>query len=166
MKIPYETEYRFTLKSCFQFIYIIRCYFILVIFVCYFFFLKMSCGIENYDYSFMINLYEAICSIPGRENYPIETLHAIETLEDACDLQICDKRSLLWSLNGGYEFYTPLECADFLANRVRTIYNECPDLSLCPGLETLMSIVREREEVRAEHKDIPYFFFLSCLHHN
>ncbi len=127
---------------------------------------KMERAIENYDYSFMINLYEAISNILRNENFPIEMFHALQTLEDACELQICDERSLLLNLNGGYEFYTPLDSADFLAGRVHTICNEYPDLS--PKLETLKNIVHEREEVRAEHRDLPYFFqiFSSSFHHN
>lgn len=126
----------------------------------------MERAIENYDYSFMINLYEAICSILSKENFPIEMFHTLQTLEDACELQICDKRSLLLNLNGGYEFYTPLDSADFLASRVHSICNEYPDFS--PKLETLKNIVHEREEVRAEHRDLPYFFqiFSSSFHHN
>lgn len=129
---------------CFNFVFI------------FFFLQKMSSDIQNYDYSFICHLYDAICNIPDREDYPIDTLHDIETLEDACELQMDSQRHELRNLNGGYEFYTPLDSADFLVDRVYVIYNECPDPSLCPGLEALKNIACEREEVRAEHRDLPY----------
>lgn len=116
----------------------------------------MSSDIQNYDYSFICHLYDALGNIHDMQDYPPETLHDILILEQVCRLHKVHQRSELEKISGSYEFYTPLDSADILEDGVYALYNECPDPSLCPGLEALMNIACEREQVRDEHKDLPY----------
>lgn len=116
----------------------------------------MEGNIQNYDYSFICHLYDALGNIHVMQDYPPETLHSILILEQVCELHKDHQRSELTKMNGTYEFFTPLDSADVLMDGVFALYNECPNPSCCPGLDALMNIACEREQVRNEHKDIPY----------
>lgn len=134
-------------------------------FVIIFFFLqKMSSDIQNYDYSFLSDIYDVVSGIHDRYLLPWEILIDIETLEDASEGQMCNIRWGLKNSNEPLEFYTPIDSADFLADRIYVVYNECPDPSQYPWLERLKNIVCERDRVRAEHQDIPYLSGFSNYH--